>query len=49
MRCNAGIAGDKAANPLGLERYTARATYNFAEDANLLECSVPPELRAKFD
>lgn len=49
MRCHAGIAGDKAITPVGLERYTARAVYDFAKDADLLKWSVPQELRAKFD
>lgn len=49
MRCNAKIAGVKATNLVGLERYTGRAAYDFAEDAELLEWDVRPELRANFD
>lgn len=49
MRCRAGISGEHYLNPAGLERYTNRAVYDVAEDAELLKWAVPTELRARFD
>lgn len=49
IRGNVGISINRALNPVGLERYTDQAAFNIAEDADLLEWSVPDDLLAKYD
>lgn len=46
---NVGIGWNITQNQVDLLRYTSRAASNIAEYADLLEWSVPDDLRAKFN